>query len=279
MEVGAKSWFCISLSSLHLELSLLVLLGEVPRKRKEVASRDNHLFGVFFPPNCSNCTLGSHESLRKATTCIQLRLHHTGNSKRSLARTVSSLFFFLFPAASLKERNSTNPFTQQPAVIIKERLFAFLRMHTLLLCCSWNVLGSICALLLYLHLVSNCREQTAEKDQGLLLQKKKKKSVLSEFNPVLFQVIREFLLLIYFQPQVCSPAEALLWAVFTGSALSLLTDNMNYLLSDNSLSLPMYGSDDRCLAKKGRGFLSISVLSEGKQKWNTKFYTASYLDH
>lgn len=48
-EVGAKSWFCISLSSLHLELSLLVLLGEVARKRKEVASRDNHLFGGFFP--------------------------------------------------------------------------------------------------------------------------------------------------------------------------------------------------------------------------------------
>ncbi|NXK55164.1 P3C2G kinase, partial [Chauna torquata] len=35
----------------------------------------------------NNCTLGSHESLRKATTCIQLRLHITTNLKQSLART------------------------------------------------------------------------------------------------------------------------------------------------------------------------------------------------
>uniref|UniRef100_A0A8C3RAR2 Phosphatidylinositol-4-phosphate 3-kinase catalytic subunit type 2 gamma n=1 Tax=Cyanoderma ruficeps TaxID=181631 RepID=A0A8C3RAR2_9PASS len=35
----------------------------------------------------NNCTLGSHESLRKATTCIQLRLHHAANLKPSLART------------------------------------------------------------------------------------------------------------------------------------------------------------------------------------------------
>ncbi|NXN97388.1 P3C2G kinase, partial [Rhinopomastus cyanomelas] len=34
-----------------------------------------------------DCTLGSHESLRKATTCIQLQLHNTGNLKQSLART------------------------------------------------------------------------------------------------------------------------------------------------------------------------------------------------
>ncbi|NXD80805.1 P3C2G kinase, partial [Halcyon senegalensis] len=32
-------------------------------------------------------TLGSHESLRKATTCIQLQLHNTSNLKQSLART------------------------------------------------------------------------------------------------------------------------------------------------------------------------------------------------
>ncbi|XP_061219880.1 phosphatidylinositol 3-kinase C2 domain-containing subunit gamma isoform X2 [Neopsephotus bourkii] len=32
-------------------------------------------------------TLGSHESLRKATTCIQLRLHTASNLKQSLART------------------------------------------------------------------------------------------------------------------------------------------------------------------------------------------------
>ncbi|KAM6290403.1 phosphatidylinositol 3-kinase C2 domain-containing subunit gamma [Porphyrio hochstetteri] len=35
----------------------------------------------------NNCTLGSHESLRKAATCIQLRLHNTSNLKQSLART------------------------------------------------------------------------------------------------------------------------------------------------------------------------------------------------
>ncbi|KAM9581203.1 phosphatidylinositol 3-kinase C2 domain-containing subunit gamma isoform 1-T4 [Guaruba guarouba] len=35
----------------------------------------------------NNHTLGSHESLRKATTCIQLRLHSTSNLKQSLART------------------------------------------------------------------------------------------------------------------------------------------------------------------------------------------------
>ncbi|NXW74946.1 P3C2G kinase, partial [Hirundo rustica] len=35
----------------------------------------------------NNCTLGSHESLRKATACIQLRLHHAANLKPSLART------------------------------------------------------------------------------------------------------------------------------------------------------------------------------------------------
>ncbi|XP_010001245.1 PREDICTED: LOW QUALITY PROTEIN: phosphatidylinositol 4-phosphate 3-kinase C2 domain-containing subunit gamma [Chaetura pelagica] len=35
----------------------------------------------------NNHTLGSHESLRKATTCIQLRLHSTSTLKQSLART------------------------------------------------------------------------------------------------------------------------------------------------------------------------------------------------
>ncbi|NXG70260.1 P3C2G kinase, partial [Baryphthengus martii] len=35
----------------------------------------------------NNHTLGSHESLRKATTCIQLRLHNASNLKQSLART------------------------------------------------------------------------------------------------------------------------------------------------------------------------------------------------
>ncbi|XP_076184874.1 phosphatidylinositol 3-kinase C2 domain-containing subunit gamma isoform X1 [Aptenodytes patagonicus] len=35
----------------------------------------------------NNHTLGSHESLRKATTCIQLRLQNTSNLKQSLART------------------------------------------------------------------------------------------------------------------------------------------------------------------------------------------------
>ncbi|XP_059704013.1 phosphatidylinositol 3-kinase C2 domain-containing subunit gamma isoform X3 [Haemorhous mexicanus] len=35
----------------------------------------------------NNCTLGSHESLRKASTCIQLRLHHAAHLEHSLART------------------------------------------------------------------------------------------------------------------------------------------------------------------------------------------------
>ncbi|NXP10208.1 P3C2G kinase, partial [Thinocorus orbignyianus] len=35
----------------------------------------------------NNHTLGSHESLRKTTTCIQLRLHNTSNLKQSLSRT------------------------------------------------------------------------------------------------------------------------------------------------------------------------------------------------
>ncbi|XP_075016259.1 phosphatidylinositol 3-kinase C2 domain-containing subunit gamma [Calonectris borealis] len=35
----------------------------------------------------NNQTLGSHETLRKATTCIQLRLHNTSSLKQSLART------------------------------------------------------------------------------------------------------------------------------------------------------------------------------------------------
>ncbi|XP_065702524.2 phosphatidylinositol 3-kinase C2 domain-containing subunit gamma [Patagioenas fasciata] len=36
----------------------------------------------------NNHTLGSHETLRKATTCIQLRLHNTCNLKQNLARTL-----------------------------------------------------------------------------------------------------------------------------------------------------------------------------------------------
>ncbi|NXJ82865.1 P3C2G kinase, partial [Trogon melanurus] len=35
----------------------------------------------------NNHTLGSHETLRKATTCVQLRLHNTRDLKQSLART------------------------------------------------------------------------------------------------------------------------------------------------------------------------------------------------
>lgn len=33
-EVGAKNWFCIFQSSLHIEFKLLVLLGEVARKKE-----------------------------------------------------------------------------------------------------------------------------------------------------------------------------------------------------------------------------------------------------
>ncbi|XP_065499274.1 phosphatidylinositol 3-kinase C2 domain-containing subunit gamma [Caloenas nicobarica] len=36
----------------------------------------------------NNHTLGSHETLRKATTCIQLRLHNNSNLKQNLARTL-----------------------------------------------------------------------------------------------------------------------------------------------------------------------------------------------
>ncbi|NXN30339.1 P3C2G kinase, partial [Nycticryphes semicollaris] len=35
----------------------------------------------------NNHTLGSHETLRKTTTCIQLRLHNTSNLKQNLSRT------------------------------------------------------------------------------------------------------------------------------------------------------------------------------------------------
>ncbi|KAJ7400543.1 hypothetical protein BTVI_104517 [Pitangus sulphuratus] len=41
----------------------------------------------------SDHTLGSHESLRKATPCVQLRLHNTTHLRQSLARTVSIYYY------------------------------------------------------------------------------------------------------------------------------------------------------------------------------------------
>lgn len=103
-------------------------------------------------------------------------------------------------------------------------------MHILLLNCSWNVLGSICAFSPAPTSSEELQRTHDWKRQRVTSsgKKKKKKSVLSEFNPVLFQVVRE-LFLVHFQPRVCSPAGALLWAVFTGSVLSLFTESTNYL--------------------------------------------------
>ncbi|NXA64290.1 P3C2G kinase, partial [Mohoua ochrocephala] len=65
------------------------LIVEILRLTNQYPAREECLLSVYGSEEFlqNNCTLGSHESLRKATTCIQLRLHHTGNLKQSLART------------------------------------------------------------------------------------------------------------------------------------------------------------------------------------------------
>ncbi|KAM4902121.1 phosphatidylinositol 3-kinase C2 domain-containing subunit gamma [Sylvia borin] len=65
------------------------LIVEVLRCTNQYPAREECLLSVYGSDEFlqNNCTLGSHESLRKATTCIQLRLHHAGNLKPSLART------------------------------------------------------------------------------------------------------------------------------------------------------------------------------------------------
>lgn len=100
-DVDARLWFYVIQFALHWEYIPPVLLGEWQiRKIIEMLSRDNHLFSS---PNCSNHSLGSHESLRKATTDIHLHLHTTTNLKQCLARMVSLLFFILFLSACLKQ--------------------------------------------------------------------------------------------------------------------------------------------------------------------------------
>ncbi|NXB62427.1 P3C2G kinase, partial [Struthidea cinerea] len=65
------------------------LIVEILRRTNQYPAQEECLLSVYGSDEFlqNNCTLGSHESLRKATTCIQLRLHHTGNLKQGLART------------------------------------------------------------------------------------------------------------------------------------------------------------------------------------------------
>ncbi|TRZ15736.1 hypothetical protein HGM15179_011375, partial [Zosterops borbonicus] len=65
------------------------LIVEVLRCTNQYPAREECLLSVYGSDEFlqNNCTLGSHESLRKATTCIQLHLHHAANLKPSLART------------------------------------------------------------------------------------------------------------------------------------------------------------------------------------------------
>ncbi|NXY57768.1 P3C2G kinase, partial [Callaeas wilsoni] len=65
------------------------LIVEILRCTNQYPAREECLLSVYGSDEFlqNNCTLGSHESLRKATTCLQLRLHHTHNLKQSLART------------------------------------------------------------------------------------------------------------------------------------------------------------------------------------------------
>ncbi|NWU30166.1 P3C2G kinase, partial [Dyaphorophyia castanea] len=65
------------------------LIVEILRRTNQYPAREECLLSVYGSDEFlqNNCTLGSHESLRKATTCIQLRLYHAGNLRQSLART------------------------------------------------------------------------------------------------------------------------------------------------------------------------------------------------
>ncbi|NWZ64425.1 P3C2G kinase, partial [Acrocephalus arundinaceus] len=65
------------------------LIVEVLRCTNQYPAREDCLLSVYGSDEFlqNQCTLGSHESLRKATACIQLRLHHAADLKPSLART------------------------------------------------------------------------------------------------------------------------------------------------------------------------------------------------
>ncbi|NXE34878.1 P3C2G kinase, partial [Ptilorrhoa leucosticta] len=65
------------------------LIVEILRRTNQYPAQEECLLSVYGSDEFlqNNCTLGSHESLRKATPCIQLRLHRPGNLKHSLART------------------------------------------------------------------------------------------------------------------------------------------------------------------------------------------------
>ncbi|KAF4789335.1 hypothetical protein TURU_152229 [Turdus rufiventris] len=65
------------------------LIVEILRVTNQYPAREEWLLSVYGADEFlqNNCTLGSHEILRKASTCIQLCLHHTGDLKPSLART------------------------------------------------------------------------------------------------------------------------------------------------------------------------------------------------
>ncbi|NWV69197.1 P3C2G kinase, partial [Malurus elegans] len=65
------------------------LIVEILRCTNQYPAQEECLLSVYGSDEFlqNNCTLGSHESLRKATTCIQLRLHRSGSLKQNLART------------------------------------------------------------------------------------------------------------------------------------------------------------------------------------------------
>ncbi|XP_014725406.1 PREDICTED: phosphatidylinositol 4-phosphate 3-kinase C2 domain-containing subunit gamma [Sturnus vulgaris] len=65
------------------------LIVEILRVTNQYPARQEWLLSVCGSDEFlqNNCTLGSHEILRKATPCIQLRLHRAGDSGQSLART------------------------------------------------------------------------------------------------------------------------------------------------------------------------------------------------
>ncbi|NXF72286.1 P3C2G kinase, partial [Sclerurus mexicanus] len=65
------------------------LIVEILRCTNRYPAQEKYLLSVYGSDEFlqNNHTLGSHESLRKATPCIQLRLHSATHMKQSLART------------------------------------------------------------------------------------------------------------------------------------------------------------------------------------------------
>ncbi|XP_064277463.1 phosphatidylinositol 3-kinase C2 domain-containing subunit gamma isoform X3 [Passer domesticus] len=65
------------------------LIVEILRCTNQYPAREECLLSVHGADEFlqNTCTLGSHESLHKASSCIQLRLHHAGHLEHSLART------------------------------------------------------------------------------------------------------------------------------------------------------------------------------------------------